>query len=512
MKPIIARLGFVQIGLLCLLAGGIGSGAWALFAQAQGGRAGEAKAKADAPAVVPKPISVKTVHPRRDKNFQMTVERPADVEGYYRASLEAQVAGEVKWIRVAAGSPVEKDQVLVRIFVPDKWALVNEKKNIVTQRERELELAQEKKNAAEEMVRTALANVKLKDALILEAQAETRYRAVRFQNLETLLKRSAIEQIARDEGEKALDAARAAEDGARAAQFKAVQEVEDARANVRVLGAEVNRAKQLIEVAKSESEQAEAIAEYAIVKAPFRGAVVRRHVDPGSFVQNATTGHPTPILTLERADIVTVVMNVPENYAPYVAPGTVAVLQLNSMPGLKIRGEVTRFAPSVATSAHDRTMRVEVDLWNDAPEKYQAFFADPKNLAELKEGRLPILPQFSGKDAASRPRLITGTFGTMTLILKSFGGIELIPSEAVIRSGGRALIYVVRDGKAHQIPVEVQVDDGMLAHVTVLGVNGEAAGQLTEGDQVITSNLEELTEDHPVTSVLRADWTPTSSR
>ena len=51
-------------------------------------------------------ISVKTVHPRLDKNFRVTVEQPADVEAYYWAEIEARVPGVVNTIRVAPGSKV----------------------------------------------------------------------------------------------------------------------------------------------------------------------------------------------------------------------------------------------------------------------------------------------------------------------------------------------------------------------------------------------------------------------
>jgi hypothetical protein len=208
------------------------------------------------------------------------------------------------------------------------------------------------------------------------------------------------------------------------------------------------------------------------------------------------------MLTLERSDIVTVVMHVPDNYATYISSGTEANIELDAMPGLKILGKVTRFSPSLVTAAHDRTMRVEVDLWNEAPEKYRPFFADAKNLADLKEGPLPILPEFKGK-ANSPPssHLITGMYGKMTLILKSFGQIELIPSQAIIRQGGRTSIYVVQDGKAYLLPVEVQVDDGIMAHVVMLGKNGENAGHLAESEQVIISNQEELSEGQPVNPV-----------
>ena len=104
---------------------------------------------------------------------------------------------------------------------------------------------------------------------------------------------------------------------------RAEAEREDARVNVKVMEAEGPR-QALVKVAKTAHEAAEALAEYAHVKAPWDGTVVDRHVDPGSFVQNASTGHPTALVTLERTDIVTVVMRVPDNVAPFVKMGTEA--------------------------------------------------------------------------------------------------------------------------------------------------------------------------------------------
>jgi multidrug resistance efflux pump len=501
------RTGFVQFGLLGLLLAGISGGIWGLNIPGRSDSLVNAKPSTEAPETASKAISVKTICPCCDKNFQMTVERPADVEAYYRANLEAQVAGEVKWIRVAPGSQVKKDQLLVRIHVPDKWAVEKEKKNFIAQREREYDLMQERLKASMSAVKTAEANVQLKKTLLLEAKAETRLREAQFERIDQLWRKNAQDKNVRDEALRGLELAQAAEAAADAARLKAEAEVEDAKANVEITRAEIQRAKQLIEVAKAAYEQAAAIAGYAQVKAPFLGSVVSRHIDPGSFVQNASTGHVTPMLTLERSDIVTAVMRVPDNYAPHITPGTEAILTLDAMPGLKIHGKVTRFAPSLVTEAHDRTMRVEVDLWNDAPEKYQQFFADEQNLADLKEGTLPILPEFSGKtNAASTKRLIPGMYGNMKLILKSFGQIELIPSQAIIRQGGRTSIYVVQDAKAHLIPVDVQVDDGTLAHVVMLGKNGEMLRRLAECEQVIVSNQEELSEGQAVNPVPREGW------
>ncbi len=507
MRNLIGRKGLVRATLLTLVIV-IGSViTWVFLTHGRGDSTLLARARAESSDGKDKPISVKSVYPRNDSNFQITVERPADVEAYYRADIESHVAGEVKWIRVAPGSEVDKGQVLVRVLVPDKVALAREKQYIIGQREREYKLMLEKTSAAEEAVKTALANVELKKALLLQAKAQTAYREVQLRNLEALLKSRSIEEIVRDEGVKNLDYARASEVGADADRIKAQQQVEDARANVRVAEAEVERAKQLIEVAKADFDQANAIVDYAEVKAPFHGSVVARHVDPGSFVQNASTGHPTPLLSLERSDVVTVMIRVPDNYAPYIGPATEGILEVDSLPGVKIHGKVTRFAPSLVTAAHDRTMRVEMDLWNEAPEKYDGFFADPKNRAEMKDGPLPLLPSFTGKaGAAARARLIPGMYGKMKLVLKSLGKVELIPSQAIMRQGGRASIFVVKDGSAHRVPVEVQVDDGTLARVLLLGASGEVVGPLPDSLQVIVSNQEELSEGQTVAPVVREGW------
>ena len=235
--------------------------------------------------------------------------------------------------------------------------------------------------------------------------------------------------------------------------------------------------------------------------------MISRKVNPGSFVQNASTGTPTPVLTLERTDIVTVVMRVPDNFAPFVTAGTEALIELDSLPGVKIRGKVTRFAPSLVTTAHDRTMRVEVDLWNRTPGAYKAFFADPRNLADLKEGPLPLIPELTGKDSLQRSsRLMAGMYGKMTLILQTFGETNLIPSQAVLRQGGRTYIYIVEEGKARRMAVEVQMDDGNLAKVDRLGANGALLGDLTGKEEVIVSNQEELSEGQPVTTTPLEDW------
>jgi multidrug resistance efflux pump len=495
----------MRIGAAILLAAALIGGAVFFFARGRAtGAPGEKEEPSEAGLT---PIPVKTVHPRLDKNYQMTVERPAEVEAYYRADIEARVPGVMKTIRVAAGSRVKEDQRLAQIDVPDLQEQVERGKADVEHAKAHIVLMRAKVASAEADLTAARAAVERAKASRESAQAATKFRTIQYGRIKELAEKGSIDLRLEDEKEEQLLAAKEAENAAIAAVSTAQAEVAAAEAKVKQAKADVQDAVAQQAVADAELRKAQVMVGFATLRAPFRGDVVSRKVDPGDFVQNASTGHPTPILTLERTDIVTVVIRVPDNYAPFVGTGTEAIVQLDPFPGLKIRGQVTRFAPSLVTAARDHTMRVEVDLWNGTAAEYQQFIREPRNLSDLKEGPLPLMPKFTGKNAMNRSiHLMPGMYGQMTLVLRTFGDTYLLPSQSLVREGGRSFIYVLREGKAQRVPVEVQVDDGTLAKVERLGPDGEVLGDLTGNEEVVVTNQEELTEGQPVNPTPLEDW------
>jgi len=99
------------------------------------------------------------------------------------------------------------------------------------------------------------------------------------------------------------------------------------------------------------------------------------------------------MMTIARTDIVTVVMKLPDNAAPFVTRDTEAILRFErGCPVCKMRGprEPVSRPPS---EGKDRTMRVEVDLWNDTPENYKKFTAKC----------LGAWAGSTGRDGATRP-------------------------------------------------------------------------------------------------------------
>jgi hypothetical protein len=231
--------------------------------------------------------------------------------------------------------------------------------------------------------------------------------------------------------------------------------------------------------------------------------VTRRSVDPGSFVQNSATGRTDPMLTVARTDIVTVYMKLPDSYAPYVTRDTEAVIEMGELPGWRIRGKITRYSPSLQTPEHDRTMRVEVDLFSGSVGEYQHMVERAKATqnAGFKSHVLPAFPTVNGKQSVGLGgKLLPGMFGTMRLTLQKFANAWIVPSTALVSQGGRYFLYLVKDGKSVQVPVDVQVNDGRLAKVTLVEVVGgkEIRHDLTGEETVIVSNQGELSDGQAV--------------
>jgi multidrug resistance efflux pump len=459
-------------------------------------------------------ISVKTIRPRRDPSFSTSIEQPAFVEGYYKADLMARVAGPIKpnGIVDAIGQRVKAGDALVQIDVPDLEQDVRQKKAVLAQRQSERDLAKANVKTAAKAELAAAAMVEVKKGEVGRAEASRKFREDllrRFTGLASGPNPAVTKDVIAERTED-FEAAVAGVVTAQAAVKDAEAELEKAKAKSEAAAADVKVAESLVEVARKDVDKAQAWLEFATVRAPFDGVITRRNVDPGTFVQNAATAHTEPLLTLVRDDIVTVYMKVPDRFAPYVTSDTEAIVQMDTLPGLVIRGKVTRFSPSLDNPEHDRTMRVEVDLYNDSAAEYKAFLAREKATgnADLKSKTLPLFPKVEGKDVADRPlRLIPGQFGTMRLVLRSFQNALLLPRAAVVSQGGTSYVYVVKDGRALKMPVEVQADNGEEVKVVLIEkLRGQQVQRdLTENEEIVFSNQGELSNGQAVKTT-RTEW------
>ena len=464
-------------------------------------------------------LTVKTICPKCNPDFAFSVQEPATVTAYYFSELDAQVAGQLVRIRKAEGASVKAGELLAKLAVPDLDQEVALKDATVQQRREELQVARENAKIAEAAKVVAENNVEVEKAGEDAAKAMETYRGKLYRRLQKLVQGpvpGATGEVA-EEAELAYFAALADVRKASSAVIRAKSASVEAQAKLDAANADVRLKQALIRVAEQDREKAKAAASYSEVRSLFDGKVKRRHADPSSFLRVGE-----PILTVERTDIVTVAMKVPDTFAPYVRVGldpkdnTDAVIEMSELPGQAIHAKVTRMVPSLETKTNDHTMLVLVDLYNGTQKQYEDFIAreqakkpPQEPFDDLKENSLPVAPKLMGAKPDESPHLLPGYYGQMRLIFNQLPNVFLIPSDAIDRSGGTPSVFLVKDGKVHRAEVEVDVDDQKLAKVRIIErkSTGQVRQALTGKEEIIYSNLNELTEGESVETI-PIDWMP----
>ncbi len=450
------------------------------------------------------PMAVKVVRPKRDPSVQLTAEDPAaSVEAYYVADLRARASGLVKAVYKDIGDKVERGELLVEIDAPDLVQDVAQKQAAVAQRLQEQQVARVQYKNAVAGQQVAAAAVREKEALVAQAEATRDFRELRLARMRILAKTDTVVAAVIAEEERDTKAAQAAVAAAKAAVERARAAAIEADSTVETAAADIDLKAALVEVARRDLDKARAVLGFTRVVAPFHGVVTRRNVDPGSFVQNATTGQTEPLISVARTDLVTVAARFPDTVAPFVTEDTEAEITIDHLTGLSVAGRVSRFSPSIQSL--DRTIRVEVDLFNGDEQDYRRIVhrvlggelaslggcnpwallgarAGGRNVVDgLHKGGSDFLPAAALPHSSDTTRrLLPGMTGTLKLRLRNFAEGYVLPSTAVYTRGGKPYILAVEDGLTKQYPVKVQVNDGRVAKVALVSRRKAASGATRE--------------------------------
>ena len=213
--------------------------------------------------------------------------------------------------------------------------------------------------------------------------------------------------------------------------------------------ADLKYAEAEVTLAKARLEKSRVMLDYTVIRSPYTGVVTRRSFHVGDFVRSADAGGSdrVPVLSVERTDLMRVVVQVPDRDVPYVSQGDPAVVEIDALPNAVYKTEgaeevvISRSADS--EDPQTRTMRTEVDVKN-------------------RDGRLR-----------------RGMYGRVTMTLQPGNPAALrVPSSALVgrAEGGRGSVRVVRDGKVHVVPVRYATDSG---------VDAEIVAGLSPADEVI---------------------------
>ncbi len=242
----------------------------------------------------------------------------------------------------------------------------------------------------------AAANVRLAQANLEQTQAELQEAERAFNRSRELLERKFVSQAAHDTAIARLEKARAAISGQRAA-------IAVASANLRATEVEV---------------------EQTLIRAPFDGVVLTKNANVGDVITpfSSALGSQAAVVTMADMSTLEVEADVSESSVGKVKMDQPCEIQLDALPDARFRGVVARMVPTVDRAKATVTVKVR--------------FVD-------KDPR--VLPEMSAKVAFLSQELPPELRTRRTVVQPA----------AVVERGGRNVVYMVRDERAIETPVDL---------------------------------------------------------
>ena len=412
-----------------------------------GDRSGVVEAKSKAtPALA---VTVAAVQVRA---VQRTVDATGSLLAWQQVILNTPVRGTVARILVDLGDRVEAGQVIAQLD-PRELALGVEQADAGVGAARDSLLrARAQTDAARAQLQQVSEARRSLEANINRAAAALEETRVNLERMRTLVQENLVAQ-------REVDVARTQYEVTRAAHETAQVEMSQYPSRVRAAEAEVASNVSAVRVAEAELRRREADLALArkrltdaTVTAPIRGAIARRHLNPGQFVLE-----DAPVFTIVQTDPLKFTGTVPEHAALQVKPGQLVRLRAELAETREFTGRVTRVSPAVEVAS--RTVLIEAEVPNP-------------------DGRL-------------KP----GLFARGAAVIREDRDVTFVPEAAVSYFAGLTRVFVIADGTARQRSVTLGTRvDGLI----------EIVKGVQPGEQVATSRLAQLQDGAAVTTAAPA--------
>lgn len=448
----------VAIVLIVVTASGVGVFSWLhssapplLEAVAEG--ANKSSKSADDPHIPDKKaqdvstskslVKVDVIKPRVG-GIDRTCVVPGSIHAFESADLFAKVPGYLDKLNVDIGDRVTEGQLLAEIYAPELFTDVDRRKADVEKAVAQVKVMQANVAVAKANHHAAETGVTRARSAVKRDKAAYEFREKQYIRFKELVRERSVDERLVDEKMEQQLAAAAAVDASEAGVDEADAQVTSAAAQIEKANADLADAEAEVVVAQANLERANVFASYTKIKSPYTGVISLRTYHRGAFIRGADQTSVQPMLTVEKTDVVRLVIYVPDSDVPLTHVGADTETTIETLPGHVFKGKVSRLA--VSEDQKTKTMRTEVDLQND------------------------------------RGLLRNGMFGRTKLILHVANpNAFTIPSSSLVGAtkDNKGNVFVVRDGTAHKTTVTVSVDNG---------VSAEIADGITASDMVVAGN------------------------
>ena len=202
-----------------------------------------------------------------------------------------------------------------------------------------------------------------------------------------------------------------------------------------------------LNVARATADLARKKLEDTVLRAPFDGAVGKRLVNPGEYVRAGSAA-----FYLVRLQPIKFKGDVPERYAGDVHKDDHVLAYTDAGRDYPFPGTIERVGPSVASDS--RSFPIEASIDN------------------------------------SENKIKPGSFARVSILTQKVDTMLTVPEIAVTTFAGTPRVFVAKDGKA----LERVIEKAGKMHDRVLVAKG-----LAEGEQVVITGVELLTDGKPIT-------------
>ncbi len=350
------------------------------------------------------------------------------------------VSGKIVEVNFDVGTYVQKGSVLVRLDARDARIRLEQA---------EAQAEQQKKAVGQAIAALRQAQIRLnvKDGEDFNIETFSQVKTTKA-NLELAEKELVRAQRLFDTG----DVARALLDQRRAQRDALLGQLDEARSNAAVAVKAINTAeaavvsaRAAVSTAQTQIDQARKAIVDTVTYAPISGYISERTADLGEFISPSAPN--AKIATIVRTAILRMKIDVPEQSIGKVSVGQSISLQTTAYPDRSFAGTVARISPSLNATA--RTLTVEAEVPNP--------------------------------DGLLKP----GQFATVRITQSEPENAVMIPAAAVKTDGDTNKVFVVKDGAAREVLVQL----GLLENELIQIKQGVA-----EGDAVVTSSLDALSD------------------
>ncbi len=345
-----------------------------------------------------------------------------------KAALSADTPGRIVELNVTEGMAVKKGFVIARLYSEDFEAALRRAEADVRAAEAAVvsagkDVANWEKDAARIKAGVDTARADVTEAEALEKQAQLEFERVKQMVKDDVENARRLEQATADYDSSK---ARTIASRTRLAQAEAAATQADVKREWAV--AQLKETEARVPVRKAERDQAAALVDKTVIKAPFDGIVVLKEAEVGEVVAPSVQAGGSArgaVVTMVDFKTLEAQAEVPETTLKVVVIGAPALLFLDAYPDHAYHGTVQRIWPTANRQKATVEVRVSID--------------DPDERLRPEMG---VRVVFGGAESPSASRPAAPDSDSAPSLM--------IPAETVVRTGGRTTVFVVERDTVHE--------------------------------------------------------------